>query len=227
MKRKPLIKLLIDIGMTVILLLLMAFELIGRVDHEWLGMAMLALFIAHHILNRKWSKNITKGQYTPYRVCQTVLVVLVFLTMAGSMVSGIMLSQSVFAFLPIHSGLSFARNLHIISAYWGFVAMSLHLGLHWQIVVGMAGKIFERSSIARKWALRAAAALVAGYGIYAFIKRDIGDYMLLKSTFVFFDFSEPLVLFLLDYLAIMGLFVCAGYYLAQIFRFTGKRRGAL
>lgn len=143
--------------------------------------------------------------------------------------SALLLSVSTTALgaIPIHSGLSFARNLHIISAYWGFVAMSLHLGLHWQIVVGMAGKIFERSSIARKWALRAAAALVAGYGIYAFIKRDIGDYMLLKSTFVFFDFSEPLVLFLLDYLAIMGLFVCAGYYLAQIFRFTGKRRGAL
>lgn len=46
-------------------------------------------------------------------------------------------------------------------------------------------------------------------------KREIGSYMLLKNQFVFFDFDELLILFLLDYMAAMGLFVFIGYYLAE------------
>lgn len=62
------------------------------------------------------------------------------------------------------------------------------------------------------------AAFVAAYGAYAFVKRDFGSYMLLRVHFVFFDFDEPLALFLLDYVAILELFVCVGYYLTAILR---------
>lgn len=54
-----------------------------------------------------------------------------------------------------------------------------------------------------------AAVLIAGYGIYAFFHREIGTYMTLRTAFVFFDFAEPLALFFLDYLAVMGLFAKA------------------
>ena len=43
-------KYLIDFGMTVLLPLLMAYTLVGEASHEWLGMAMLALFVLHHAL---------------------------------------------------------------------------------------------------------------------------------------------------------------------------------
>ena len=39
--------------------------------------------------------------------------------------------------------------------------------------------------------------------------------MLLKNQFVFFDYDEPLILFLLDYIAVMGLFIFIGYYIGQ------------
>ena len=68
---------------------------------------------------------------------QTALVVLILLSMCGSMVSGILLSRHALSFLPVSGG-TFARNLHMLCAYWGFVLMSLHLGLHWSMVVGMA-----------------------------------------------------------------------------------------
>ncbi len=51
----------------------------------------------------------------------------------------------------------------------------------------------------------------------AFVRRDMGLYLLLKSHFVFFDYSEPLALFLLDYLAVMGLFVTIGQTLPRIY----------
>lgn len=53
------------------------------------------------------------------------------------------------------------------------------------------------------------------YGVYAFAKRSIPSYLFLQAQFVFFDFEEPLILFFLDYLAAMGLFVWIGHYLAK------------
>ena len=211
----------VDILMTVALLLLMAYSLVcgsnpavGEAIHEWLGTGMFVLFVLHHFLNRKWSLSIHKGKYTPYRVVQTTLVVLVLLTMCGSMVSGILLSRTVFSFLGVRGGQAAARSAHMLCAYWGFVFMSLHLGLHWRMIMGMARKLMKKSSKGCRWILRMTAALIAVYGVYAFIKRDFGNYMLLRYHFVFFDFEEPLALFLLDYAAIMGLFVCAGYYIS-------------
>ena len=64
MRRKIVLKISFDIGMTVILLLLMAYELIGQAVHEWLGIGMFLLFVVHHILNSKWSGNVLKGKYT-------------------------------------------------------------------------------------------------------------------------------------------------------------------
>ncbi len=59
------------------------------------------------------------------------------LPMAVLMYSSIVLSRYVFAFLPIERGLALARRLHILGSYWGFLMMSLHLGLYWNMVLGM------------------------------------------------------------------------------------------
>lgn len=214
MKPKPVIKILIDFAMTVALMFLMTYELIGAANHEWIGAAMFVLFLIHHILNVNRGKNLFHGKYTLLRFCQTFLVLLVLLCMIGSMVSGIILSRHVFRFLSVSGGKSWARTLHMLCAYWGYVLMSLHLGIHWNMMIGMAKRIVKKPSEVRKWILRVIAILIAGYGVYAFIQRDIGNYMLLKSSFVFFDFGEPLYLFLLDYIAIMGLFVFIGHYIS-------------
>lgn len=224
MKPKMIAKICVDIGMTIALLFLMTYELIGQAAHEWLGIGIFVLFILHHILNRKWSGSLLKGKYTPLRIWQTTLVLLVLAAMIGSMVSGVILSRHALSFLPIKGGRSFARSLHMLASYWGFVLMSLHLGLHWRMMMGMAGKMMKKPSAVRTWTLRILALAIAVYGVYAFIKRDIGSYMLLKIQFVFFDFEEPLIVFLLDYMAIMGLFVFIGYYLTDILKRYSKKR---
>ena len=224
MKPKMIAKICVDIGMTIALLLLMTYELIGQAAHEWLGIGMFVLFLTHHILNRKWTGNLLKGSYTPLRIWQTLLVVLVLLCMIGSMVSGIILSRHALSLLPISGGRSFARSLHMVSAYWGFVWMSLHLGLHWSMMMAMARKAFPKESAVRTWALRIVAIVIAVYGIYAFVKRDIAGYMFLRIQFVFFDFGEPLIFFLLDYLAVMGLFVFIGHYFAEFLKRCSRKR---
>ena len=96
MSRKQIWRMAVDLAMTVILLLLMGYSRIGETAHEVLGVCMFTLFILHHILNRKWIAGIFKGKYSAYRIFQTVLVALLFVTMTGSAVSGIILSKHLF-----------------------------------------------------------------------------------------------------------------------------------
>lgn len=215
------VKISIDAAMTLALLLLMAYGLVGEAAHEWLGMGMFALFLLHHLLNRRWIRAVPQGRYAPPRIVQTALAGLIFLCMVGSMVSGIVLSRHVFAFLPKHGGYELAGKLHILCAFWGFVLMSLHLGMHWNMVLAMMRKHLTPFK-PRTWCLRLPAYLWAAYGAVAFVRRDVWRYLLLKSHFVFFDYTEPLVRFLLDYLAVMSLFVLAGYWLARALRPKGQ-----
>lgn len=224
MKPKMILKMGVDIVMTVALLLLMTYSLIGETAHEWIGIGMFVLFVLHHFLNRKWSRNILKGKYTELRILQTVFVLAVLICMAGSMISGIVLSRHVFENLPVYGGQGLARTVHMLCVYWGFVSMSLHLGFHWSILIGMASKAFTDASGIWKGILRVLAFVIAGYGVYAFIKRNVADYMFLRSHFVFFDYTEPLIFFILDYLAIMGMFVFAGHYLTEWIRYRSRGR---
>lgn len=112
--------------------------------------------------------------------------VLTFVSMHALMYSGIVLSRHVFSFLPIKSGLALARRLHILGFYWGFLLMSLHLGLHWNLVLAMlkgkrAGFPRNLSIICRILGLAAAV-----YGACVFVKRDFFTYLFLQSEFAFF-----------------------------------------
>ena len=60
--------------MIIVLPLLMAFELIGRATHEWLGVSMLLLVIVHQGLNWKWYRNLLHGKYTAMRAVTLVPV---------------------------------------------------------------------------------------------------------------------------------------------------------
>ena len=59
------------------------------------------------------------------------------------------------------------------------------------------------------------AALGGIYGIYAFRKREVGSYLFLQSHFVYFDYSEPYVRFLLDYISIIALLIWLGFGLSR------------
>ena len=75
-------------------------------------------------MNRKWFSGIFKGKYSLFRVVQTVLVILLLITMIGSAVSGMILSKHVFGFLDL-KGASSAREIHMLCGYWNFILMSL------------------------------------------------------------------------------------------------------
>lgn len=226
MKPKARLKIVIDALMTLALLFLMGYQFWGDVAHEWAGAGMFVLFILHHILNWSWYKTLFRGKYTPFRIFQLILDLAVFVAMICLMVSGIMLSNHVFAFLKIHGGISLARLLHMASSYWGFVVMALHLGIHWGIFTGLARKMFKikESSRVRSAVLFLVSAAIAVYGATVFLKRNLLTYMLVQTQFVFLDFGESRLLFYLDYLAIMGTCIFLTHSMGRLLRNLGSRR---
>lgn len=78
------IKIAVDAAMSVSMLLLMAYGLVGEAAHEWIGTGMFVLFVAHHVLNRRWIQAVPRGRYTPLRIVQTALAGLISLCMVGS-----------------------------------------------------------------------------------------------------------------------------------------------
>mgnify|MGYP006886762997 CR=1 FL=1 len=100
--------------------------------------------------------------------------------------------------------------------------MSLHLGLHWSMMLAMARKHLQPSPL-RTWRLRVIGWLWALNGAFAFHRRGVGPYLLLRSHFVFCDYSEPVIFFLIDYLSVMALFTLIGYYLSCLLHQRQKR----
>ena len=202
----------VDAAMTALLPCLMAYSLIGETFHEIMGVAMLGLFTAHHILNRTWFKGLFRGRYSPYRAFMTGVNLLLFVVMICLPLSGIMMSKHLFKFLPTDGLSATARTVHLLTSYWGFMLMSLHLGLHMDAML----------KAKPKW-LPFAAGAVSLYGIYAFVKRELPLYMTLRSQFVFFDYAEPRIFFFADYLAVMVLFATVGFAIGRLLKVRKRR----
>lgn len=61
-------------------------------------------------------------------------------------------------------------------------------------------------------------AVIAAYGLTVLIRRDLITYMLIRTQFVFLDFNEPVPLFYIDYLSMMGTFIWIAYYASGLIR---------
>ncbi|MGN0508230.1 MAG: DUF4405 domain-containing protein [Ruminococcus sp.] len=226
MKPKAILKLVIDILMTAALLLLMGYQFLPGAAHEWIGAGMFVLFIAHQILNFIWYKNLFKGKYTMVRIISLCVDVLALLSMLALMYSGIILSRHVFGFLTVNGGIAFARRLHMIGSYWGFVLMSIHIGMHWSMILVMlkkAIKIPKQSKIA-EIILFVAGLFIAFYGATEFVRYSMAEYLFMQTEFAFLDYAENPILFYMNYLSVMGMFIFAAHCLQKLIKFIQRKK---
>ena len=222
----------IDITMTILSIILMGGNFLFPADlvHEILGVGLFVLWGVHIALNRRWyaslaqaSKLITstnandrrsyggifKGKYNPYRIMQTVINCCILICTIFLMISGIILSNQLFTFLNIQSGLGFGRIAHLLSSHWYYLFMSLHIGLH-------MGRLFQ--NVATKILPRILLVLTSLYGLYAFIIRGVWKYLILKQQFFFFDLERGYILFAMDYISIIMLFATISHFIAKLLK---------
>jgi hypothetical protein len=76
-------------------------------------------------------------------------------------------------------------------------------------------KTKERRTYA-KITRRVLTVLIAVYGVYTFVNHEIHSSMFLINEFTFIDYSQPIYLFVLDYIAVMGLFIIIAHYVSVL-----------
>lgn len=193
-------RIILDIIMTVLFIILMGYYITGNAVHEILGTITFVLFIIHNILNIKWYKSIFKGKHSFQRTFHIVINLLLFIAMIGMMISGIMISSDVFDFLNIKTTM-FGRKLHMISTSWGYVLMSIHIGLH---ITGVMNKLNTKmKNNTFQYVYYFVLLLLIGFGIYSFISFRLLEEMFLLVDFKFFDYEQSTILFYLKYIAIL------------------------
>lgn len=214
MNANALTRLAVDFAMTALMITLMAYQVVGDVAHEVLGTLTGVLFIVHAVLNRHWFARFFSGRYTPLRALQDFAILLVLLDAVVIMLTGVMISGTVFAFLDITRGVSVARSLHLAASYWGMVLMSVHIGLHWSMVMGMTRAVFgiRARRGAAAWLMRFGAAALAVCGARAFGRVDAWGFLTLRNQFAFFDETQSDFAVLFNYFSIMALFIFLSYY---------------
>lgn len=196
MSTKRTIKTAIDLVMTLLLLILMAYYITGNTIHEILGTSLFILFILHNILNINWYKSLFKGKYNSRRIIHLVINTLLTVTILLMITSGIIISNTVFSFIQLGS-VSSGRKIHLLATSWGYILLSAHIGLHWYPSIKKLPKKINISIVS----------LICINGLYALIKRNILQTLFLINQYAFFNYNEPPIIFIIDYLSIMILII--------------------
>ncbi len=206
-------KRIVDAAMSVLLLLLMAYQVTGEVLHEWIGMGMTVLVIVHQILNRKWYGALFKGRYNAYRVLTAAINILLICCFALTAFCGMSMSGHAVPFLYGMAPVSFARQMHLSLSHWAFVLMGLHLGLH--IPAMAAGfKLKEKT----KTALACIFTCIGGAGLWLFLRNGIPDYLFFRVPFAFLDYEKAGWLVFLENLLMLSFWAFTGTQAALICR---------
>ena len=227
MKHTSALRHAVDLLMTIALLLLMAYVLTDQAVHEWLGIGFFALFVLHHLLNLSWFRALGKGRYSAPRILSTVLDALVLVSMLAQMVSGIAMSRSALPFLDLPLPTSAARLLHLACGYWSLLLVGLHLGVHWGAFLSLGRKALRGGRPLPAWGrngLRLGAALLAGAGLFCFLRQGLPSYLVLRTEFAFLDYEASALQVLGELFCILALWVLVGYLLQRCAQRGDRRR---
>lgn len=191
------VKLALDLVMYLLFLLLMGEHLTSANFHEWFGVGLFAYFILHNILNYKWYKALFKGKYTVLRSLQTAVNILLILALLGCLISSLMISGVVFGSIRL-PGIEFGRGLHMLCTAWGFVLMSVHLGLHIRT---------HKTVKTLRIILYAIVLIIAIYGTFVFAERKLWEELFLLAEYKGFNYDKTVFLYLLETFTVSMSFV--------------------
>ncbi|GHT49491.1 membrane protein [Spirochaetia bacterium] len=214
---KLIARIVIDIAMTLLLLCAYAYRITGDAAHEWIGVCVFVLFIAHNVINRTWYKTIFKGKYTLRSAVMTACNAALLFTFSVVLITGLLQSRTVLAFLHLPGGI-LLRQVHTTAAYWGLPLIGVHIGLHWGMFVNGARKMLgvNGENRARTKVIKVVAFLFAAFGVWASFDRDMFAKLFLGFSFDYWDENRPVILFFAAMLSIMAVYVFVTYYMLKL-----------
>jgi len=213
---EALIRNLLNLAMAVLILIVVDYRFIGNSVHEILGLSAVLMFIVHNVLNRRWYLTLFKGKMNLRRLLNAVVDLLLLAMMMLLIVTAVLISQTIFAAVSLNGDIM-AHQLHMMAGYWCFILGSIHLGFHWEMLVGKMCRWLEISCTNCDIMVnRIFSIFIIGYGSYVSFSRHIGSKLLVQHTFS--DWAAAPPSFALDYLAIMGCYIGVTYYLMNLFK---------
>ena len=160
----------VDAGLALTYLVQMLPGPVGNPVHELCGLAFVALFVAHHVLNRGWLSRLGRQHSLRARVTLASDVVLTACVLLTAL-AGVAMSRSVLPLLAQPQLAHVARPLHGASAHLGLMAVSLHVGLHLRVIGAYAGlRVTREPRRALAWVLLAVAVAL---GLIAALHLDV------------------------------------------------------
>ena len=210
MNRALTVRIIIDLAIIILLLCAYAYRIVGDTAHEWIGVSVFVLFIAHNVINYRWYKNIVRGAYTVRRVIMTTVNALLALTMATLAITGFIQSRTVLSFLNLQGGMVL-RQIHTTVAYWGLPLIGIHIGLHWGMFTKSISNQYLFILIMRIFAF-----LFTAFGIWSSFDRDMFPKLFLGFSFDYWPSEKPIVLFFAETISIMGIYIFTAYYFIKI-----------
>ncbi len=170
-KSLNIIKIVLDIIMSVLLVLMFNKNVISMEFHEIGGLIVCCFFLIHNLLNWKWivavSKRIfNKNLYFKLRFGY-IIIFLLLISVALILISGIYISKTVFAGF-FSSSINW-KPIHYFSSACFLILVGIHLGLNWGFVIGMFKKYIKvPTAIAKPISIILVIALVA-FGAYSLV----------------------------------------------------------
>lgn len=147
MKKSMYVKFGLDIIMAFVFVLFFNKRVLGGLAfHEIAGIAIAAVFFTHVLLNWSWVKKVTVRLFDRNLPFKTklgyFLNVLLLISMAFIIISGILVSKVVFPNIDIGNDRWFEMS-HITISFLVLILVAIHVGLHWNWIMNVFKKVFS------------------------------------------------------------------------------------
>jgi hypothetical protein len=143
----------------------------------------------------------------------TAVNLLLALAFATLIITGLLHSRTVLAFLHLPGGMVL-RQMHTTAAYWGLPLTGIHIGLHWRMIMNVFRKMLKMDgeNKARRRLARIGGIVIAGFGVWSSFDRDMFSKLFLGFSFDYWPEERPTALFFAVNLSIIGVYVMSTYY---------------
>jgi hypothetical protein len=147
LKKSTVVKFVIDIIMAITFVLFFNKRVLGGLAfHEIAGLVIGVVFFVHVLLNWRWVKNVTVKLFSSEIPVKTkvgyLLNLLLLITMAFIIISGIFISRVVFPDLDVSNERWFKIS-HISISFLTLIIVAAHIGLHWKWIMNVFKNIFN------------------------------------------------------------------------------------
>jgi hypothetical protein len=178
MKKKTIVKIVLDILMLVVIALMYRKQALGLQFHEIGGLALIGVFFVHKGLNFMWIRRVTVKLKTADARTRAMWIVdammLISFLLVG--ISGILISKVAFPGLAVSGGPW--KAIHYGCAALSLLLVGVHLGLHFNYLKG----IFSRWVRLPRAIAVALAAIIFAYGVYGIATTSFTRWLSMPFT---------------------------------------------